>query len=180
VGIRTYDTFTPTLLALVAVFVDWLTALIVFSQAIILGVLGRSAMPDLGLTRVPRLSIVFTLVAMLMALVVSLLTHFDPAIDSAIVLLPIVILTTLVDRIYAVAVESGMRIVTYRLMWIVVAAIVSLAILLQSHWGQLLLAYAEAHAITVAIIILLGEYHGRQLSEFSNMRWMKEPSRKKE
>lgn len=177
VGIRTYGTFTPTLLALAMVFVDWVTAATVFVLVTILGVTGRALLPDLELSRVPRLSIVFTLVAMFMALVVSLLIHFDPALDSAVVLLPIVILTTLIDRIYAVADESGLRVALFRLGWTIVAAVASLLILLQTYWGEWLLAFPEMHAITVAVIILLGRYRGRRLINLRWLVWLKEPAK---
>lgn len=178
IGIRTYGTFTPTLLALGIVFVDWLTALITFTLVTLLGVIGRAMLPKLGLSRVPRLSIVFTLVATIMAFVVSLLTHYNPAVDSAVVLLPIVILTMLVDRIYTIADERGPVIALIRLGWTVLAALLSLAILLQSSWGEWLLAYPEAHALTITAIILLGQYKGKRLNSLSGLGWMKEPARK--
>ncbi len=178
VGIRTYGTFTPTLLALAAVYVDWLTATLVFSLVIILGVAGRALLPGLELSRVPRLTVVFTLVAMLMTLVVSLLTYFDPSLDSAVVLLPIVILTTLIDRIYTVADENGLHIALLRLAWAIVAALVSLVILLQSQWGEWLLAYPEVHAVTITVIILLGRYRGKRLTDLRWLEWLREPAKK--
>lgn len=177
VGIRTYGTFTPTLLALAAVFADWLTAATVFGLVTVLGVAGRSLMPELNLARVPRLSIVFTLVAMIMTLVVSLLIYFNPTLDSAVVLLPTVILTMLVDRIYTVADETGLRIALFRLGWTMLAALFSLVILLQSEWGAWLLAYPEMHAITVALIILLGRYQGQRLSDLYGLNWLREPAK---
>lgn len=175
VGIRTYGTFTPTLLALAAVFVDWQTAATVFGLVTLLGIAGRALLPGLALTREPRLSIVFTLVAIAMALTVSLLVHFDPLLDSAVVLLPIVILTTLVDRIYAVADDYGPRVALLRLGWTIAAALISLGILLQAHWGETLLAFPESHAVTIAAIILLGRYRGRHLADLRWLAWLKEP-----
>lgn len=179
VGIRTYGTFTPTLLALAAVFVDWFTAAIIFTLVTILGIAGRAMLPELGLTRVPRLSIVFTLVAFLMVMVVSMLNFFDPSVDGSVILLPIVILTTLVDRIYTLADERGLRIAISRLVWTLVAAVLSLLILLQTHWGFWILAYPEIHAVTVAVIILLGSYKGKQLKSYKWLGWIKEPAAKK-
>jgi hypothetical protein len=175
VGIRTYGTFTPTLLALAAVYVDWVTAATVFALVTMLGVAGRALLPDLELSRVVRLSVVFTLVASVMALVVSLLIQFDPSVDSAVVLLPIVILTTLVDRIYAIADENGPRVALFRLGWTIIAALASLLILLQRHWGEWLLVYPEMHAITLVAILLLGRYRGRRLLSLPGLKWLREP-----
>ena len=175
VGIRTYGTFTPTLLALAAVFADWQTAATVFGLVTLLGIAGRALLPGLALAREPRLSIVFTLVAIAMALTVSLLVHFDPLLDGAVVLLPIVILTTLVDRIYAVVDDYGPRVALLRLGWTIAAALISLGILLQAHWGEKLLAFPESHAVTIAAIILLGRYRGRRLADLRLLAWLKEP-----
>ncbi|MCW8964140.1 MAG: transglutaminase-like domain-containing protein [Gammaproteobacteria bacterium] len=175
IGIRTYGTFMPTLLALAAVFVDWLTAVTVFFLVTTLGVAGRALLPGLQLSRVSRLSVVFTLVAVFMALAVSLLVFLNPKIDSTVVLLPIVILTTLVDRIYTVADESGLRTAILRLAWTIAAALVSMVVLLQAHWGEWILIYPESHAITLAVIIIIGGYRGRRLADLSWLSWIREP-----
>ena len=179
IGIRTYGTFSATLLALAAVFVDWITALITFTLVTIMGVVGRAMMPALGLSRVPRLSIVFTSVAMIMVLVVSMLSYMELSVDGGVILLPIVILTTLVDSIYSVADERGVRIALFRLGWTVAAALIALVILLQNEWGAWILSYPEVHAITIALIIFTGHYQGRKLVSLKYFSWMKEPSSKK-
>lgn len=177
-GITTYGTFTPTLLALAVTHVDWPTAVIVLLLVTIIGVTIRSAMPGLNLQRTPRLAIVFIMVTMSMSLVVSGISYYDPAIDSTVTLLPLVILTMLIDRIYTVYDERGVHSTIVRLFWTVIAAIVSLYILLQSHWGTFLVAYPEVHAATLAAIIMIGLYRGPKLSDAPAFRWLREPARK--
>jgi hypothetical protein len=176
-GIRTYGTFTPTLLALAMTHVDTKMAMIVFTLVTTIGVAIRAAMPNLNLQRAPRLAIVFTLVAMSMAIVVSGIKYYDPRVESAVVLLPTVILTMLVDRIYTVYDESGIRITLVRLFWTAVSALASLVILLQSHWGAWLVSYPEVHAITLAVIILVGLYDGPKLKDLPALHWLREPTR---
>ncbi len=176
-GIRTYGTFTPTLLALAVTHVYWVTAIIVLLLVTVISVAIRSAMPDLDLQRTPRLAIVFTLVAMSMSIVVSGISYYDPGVDNTVTLLPLVILTMLVDRIYTVYDERGIHTAIVRLAWTVIAAMISLSVLLQTHWGTWLVAYPEMHAITLAIVILIGLYHGTKLSELPSLAWLKEPSR---
>ena len=55
---------------------------------------------------------------------------------------------------------------------------VSLYILLQSHWGTFLVAYPEVHAATLAAILLIGLYNGPKLSDVPAFRWLREPARK--
>jgi len=176
-GIRTYGTFTPTLLALAITHVDWTTAVIVLLLVTIIGVTIRAAMPELNLQRTPRLAIVFTLVAMSMTIVVSGINYFNPAADNTVTLLPLVILTMLVDRIYTIYDERGFHSAIVRLFWTVIAAMISLFVLLQTHWGSWLVSYPEMHAITLAVVIMVGLYHGPKLSNVPSFYWLREPSR---
>lgn len=178
-GIRTYGTFTPTLLALAVMLVDWATAAIVLALVTVIGVALRSTMPELNLQRTPRLAIVFTLVAMSMSIVVSGINYADPSSDSTVTLLPLVILTMLVDRIYTVYDESGLQTAIVRLGWTVAAAIVSLFVLLQSHWGTFLVSFPETHAVTLALIIMFGLYKGPRLKNIPAFHWLREPVRRK-
>lgn len=177
-GIRTYGTFTPTLLALAITHVYWITAIIVLFLVTVIGVGIRAAMPDLNLSRTPRLAIVFTLVAMSMSIVVSGINYFDPGVENAVTLLPLVILTMLVDRIYTVYDERGLHTAIVRLAWTVIAAIAALFVLLQAHWGAWLVVYPEAHAITLAIVIMVGLYNGPRLKNLASFKWLQEPDRK--
>ena len=176
-GIRTYGTFTPTLFALAITHVYWITAIIVLLLVTVIAVTIRAAMPDLKLQRTARLAIVFTLVAMSMSIVVSGISYFDPGVDNTVTLLPLVILTMLVDRIYTVYDERGLHTAIVRLAWTVVAAMISLYVLLQTHWGTWLVSYPEVHAVTLAIVIMIGLYHGPKLRDLPSFAWLKEPSR---
>ena len=66
-----------------------------------------------------------------------------------------------------------------RLFWTVVSAIISLAILVQVHWGSWLVSYPEAHAITLAVVILIGLYKGPRLMDLPALTWLREPPRAK-
>ncbi|MDH5396473.1 MAG: transglutaminase-like domain-containing protein, partial [Gammaproteobacteria bacterium] len=70
VGVHSYGVFTPTLLALAIVYTNLATTLVIFIVVSFLAVWGRSIFPA-TITRVPRLSIIFTLIAIILALSVS-------------------------------------------------------------------------------------------------------------
>ncbi len=178
-GIRTYGTFTPSLMALAIMHVDRITALIVFLLVTGIGITIRAYLPEMNLQRTARLAMVFTLVSISMAVVMSGFIYFDPAADSIVVLLPVVVLTMLVDRIYTVADQRGMRTAMIRLLWTFVSAAISLLILSQADWSLWLVAYPEIHAITLAIIIIVGMYRGPKLSELPVLGWLHEPDTRK-
>ena len=173
-GIRGYGTFTPTLLALSVVYAGWITALVLLSIVIALGLSGRAAMPD-KLPRITRLAVVFTIVAISMVLGVSLIEFFNININEHVMLLPIVILTSLIDRFYSTAEDYGIHIAMRRMIWTIVMGLMIYPILKLDSVGAFLLAYPETHFFTLSIILLLSMYNGMQLSEFTIFSWIKEP-----
>lgn len=177
-GIRGYGTFTPTLLALAAVYADWIAALVLLIIVIALGLSGRSTMPD-KLSRTPRLAIMFTIVVMSMLLGVSLMEYFKITPGGHVLLLPIVILTSLIDRFYSTADNDGIHIAIRRLAWTIVISILCYPIIKLESLGAFLLTYPETHFITLSLILMISTYKGKQLSEHSYFRWIREPSRSK-
>lgn len=179
VGVRTIGTFTPTLLALATVYADWQTATIIFLIVIIIGIGGRALLPGLKLLKIPRLSIVFTLVTVSMALTVSALEyfHFTPA--GHVVLLPLVVLTTIVDRTYSVSDQEGKRTALFRLGWTVVVALCCIGIFKWQGLSRSVLAYPELHFITLAALLLIGLYNSRKLTDFTFFHFLKEDHGKK-
>jgi len=174
VGIRTYGTFTPALIGLAARYADWVTALMIFSVVAILGLSGRHFIHG-KLLRAPRLSIVFTLVAVAMTLGVSLLEYFNLSTSGHVVLLPIVILTTLVDRIYTTTDDNGIHTAMVRLGWTMAVAIVCLGILQMEWLGHLILQYPESQLLTIALILLTSTYSGGKIINMLPLRWLDEP-----
>lgn len=178
VGVHTFGTFTPAMLALAAIYVDWVTAVVIFIVVGVIALFGRSMMPGLKLSRAPRLTIVFSLVALAMALAVSIMAQFDLLTGAQVVLLPIVILTSLVDRIYSVVDDEGLHAASIRLLWTGITAVGCFFILSSETLGDLLVAYPELHLITIALVLALSGYTGPQLRHYPQLRWLSTPEKK--
>jgi len=178
IGIRTFGTFTPSLLALSARYADWITATVIITVVAITGILGRSVMPD-KLTRVPRLTIVFTVVAMGMTLSVSLMDYFSYNPAGHVVLLPIIILTSLIDRLYSVLDDSGVKPALVRLGWTAAVGVGCYFILIQEQIGHFILANPEIHLLTIALVLILSTYKYKKLSQFTGFKWITEPGKPK-
>jgi hypothetical protein len=179
-GIRAIGTFTPTLLALAAVYADWRTTITIFIIVVTIGFGGRALMPGLKLLKIPRLSVIFTLVTVSMTLTVSILEyfHFTPA--GHVVLLPLVVLTTIVDRTYTAVDRDGKRIALKRLGCTIGVAIGCVWLFRWEFIGRLLLVHPELHFITLALLLLLGLYNARKLSDFSFFQFLAEDHKKKD
>ncbi len=77
IGLRTFGTFSPTLLALAFVFShDWQTGLVLLLAVIVLGFSSRAFLERLKLLLVPRLGIILTLVVLCMVFSISVLDYF--------------------------------------------------------------------------------------------------------
>ena len=63
-------------------------------------------MPE-KMTRVPRLSIILTIVAVGMVFSISIMDYYKLNPNPAVILLPIIVLTNLVDRFYKTTDEGG-------------------------------------------------------------------------
>ncbi len=179
IGIRTIGTFTPTLLALATVYADRRIAAIIFLIVVVIGIGGRALLPGLKLMKVPRLSVVFTLVALTMAFSISVLDFVSAQPAGHLVLLPMVVLTTIVDRVYSVADENSKRVALLRLFWTIVVALCCVLIFQWGRVGRLLLFYPEIHLITLAVLLLLGLYDGRKLTDISYFRFLVEKTKAK-
>lgn len=178
VGVRTYGTFTPALLALAATHVAWVTAVTVFAVVSVFAFFGRYMLPGLKLGRAPRLTIVLTMVALSMSLAVSIMAYFGLLSDPGVVLLPIVILTALVDRIYTVVDEDGLHAAVMRLAWTAFVALGCFFILTWEALGELLVHYPELHLTTIALIIILSHYAGPKLAHVPGLKWLAGRGRK--
>jgi transglutaminase-like putative cysteine protease len=169
IGINTFGTFTPTLLALSFVYNDWRTGIVVFVTVIVLGMVTRALLDRLKLLLVPRLSVILTLVALTIVFAVSALFYLSWAPTDA-VLLPMVILTMTVERFYLTSEEDSPRIAAQLLANTVLVAVCCYLVLRWQAVGRMLLVYPELHLVTIAVLILLGRYSGYRLSELMRFR----------
>lgn len=174
VGARTYGSFTPSLIAMTIIHAEWFTVLTVAAIVIAIGLLSRSAIPD-KTSKVPRLSVLFTVVALAMVLSVSVMDYFGLNPDAKVVLLPIIVLTNLVDRFYSVMDEQGPFTASYRLIWTAIVTLGCILLFAMPLFQQTVLNYPEMHLMVLALILLLGQYKGKKLSDMPRFSWIKEP-----
>ena len=108
VGIGTFGTFSPALLAMSFIYANWQTGLAILLIVVMAGVVSRSLLERLRLLTVPRLTIILTLVILCVVFGLSILYYLLPEIVTDAVLLPMVILTMLIERFYVTTEEDGL------------------------------------------------------------------------
>jgi hypothetical protein len=156
-GIHSYGVFTPTILALAMIYAQWEVTLLMLVIILLLVYLGRPTFHG-SMSRTPRLSIIFTLVAISMVFGVSLLDYMEVTTQSLLILLPIVILTSLIDRFFSVTESLGYHTAFVRLTWTLIITFAILPILQLVWLGNWLLRYPEFHLITLAGFIVISAY----------------------
>ena len=174
IGVSSYGVFTPTLLALALVYANIITTLIVFIVIVSLAVGGRSFFPT-TLTRIPRLSILFTLIAVILTMSVSVLDYFNIEQGEKVILLPTIILTSLVDHFYRAIEDKGLKIATTRMVWTIFIALICLPIIQFETLGHFILQYPEIHLNTLALFLLISLYKGKHLIKLPIINFFSEP-----
>lgn len=170
IGIRTFGTFTPTLIALSFVYSDWRMGIVVFFIVLTLGLTSRTLIDRLRLLVVPRLSIMLTIVVLCMVFSISAFEYLDWTPTAQAVLLPMVILTMMVERFFLTVEEDGFGVSIRLLAATLAVAFCCYLLLCWNAVGRLLLAYPETHLFTIAVLILLGRYSGYRLVELWRFR----------
>ena len=175
VGVQTFGTFAPALLAMSFIYADWKTGLAILLVVVTAGLFGRLFLERLRLLMVPRLSIILTLAILCVVFCVSAFDYIEIAPSAQAVLLPMVILTILIERFYVTVEEDGLMYAVQLAAGTVIVAMLCFAILAWEEVGQWVLKYPEVHFFTIAAFIVLGRYAGYRLTELWRFRDLVEP-----
>jgi hypothetical protein len=170
VGIGTFGTFSPALLAMSFIYANWETGVAILIIVMLAGVSSRTFLERLRLLAVPRLSIILTVVILCVVFGVSILHYILPEISTDAVLLPMVILTMLIERFYVTTEEDGLVYTVQLAAGTLLVAALCYAILAWDSVGKFVLVYPEAHFFTIAAFILLGRYAGYRITELWRFR----------
>jgi hypothetical protein len=175
VGIGTFGTFSPALLAMSFIYADWKIGLLILLIVVTVGLFGRSVLERLRLLMVPRLAIILTMVVLCVVFTLSTLYYVFPTITAQAVLLPLVIMTMLIERFHVTVEEDGFMYAIKLSIGTAVVAALCYAVLVWPEMGNFVLVYPEAHFFTIAIFIMLGRYAGYRLTELWRFRDLVEP-----
>jgi hypothetical protein len=154
--------------------------LLILIVVVTIGLFGRSILERLRLLMVPRLAIILTMVVLCVVFTLSTLYYLFPTISAQAVLLPMVIMTMLIERFHVTMEEDGAVYAGKLLLGTALVAMLCYAVLRWPDMGNYVLIYPEAHFFTIAVFILLGRYAGYRVTElwrFRDLIGPGEPSR---
>ncbi|MGD8478311.1 MAG: inactive transglutaminase family protein [Burkholderiales bacterium] len=160
VGIRTFGTFMPVLIAIAFRETHVLWGIVLFTLVVSIALLVRLYFESLRLLVVPRLSSVLIVVVLTMAgiSVVSNQLGFERGLSVA--LFPIVILTMTVERMSITWDERGPAEMMRLGLGSLIVAVAAYVIMVNSYVEHICLVFPELLLIVLACNLLLGRYAG--------------------
>lgn len=170
VGVKTFGTFMPVLIALAFRQTQLLWGVILFSVLVALGLLVRFYLERLKLLLVPRLAAVLIVVVLLMAglSIVSHLWGLPQGLSVA--LFPMVILTMTIERMSIVWEERGGGEAIQQGVGSLAVASLAYAVMNLEWLQHLVFVFPELLLLLLAGVMLLGRYSGYRLSELRRFR----------
>ena len=172
VGIKTFGTFMPVLIALAFRDSGLLWGIFLFIVVVAVGLAIRFYMERLKLLLVPRLAAVLTVVVLLLA-ALSILTHgLGMQRGLSVALFPMVILTMTIERMSIVWEERGPAEALVAGFGSLMTAALAFLIMNAKFVEHLVFVFPELLLVLLAAIVLLGRYSGYRLMDIYRFRVM--------
>lgn len=170
IGIKTYGTFMPILIALAFRETQLLAGIILFTLVIAAGLLVRFYMERLRLLLVPRLTAVLIVVVLLMAAVSVLSNRLGIEVGLSVALFPMVILTMTIERISVTWDERGANQAMREAVGTLAVAALAHLVMSWPPIEHVVFVFPEVLLLLFSITLILGRYSGYRLSELFRFR----------
>ncbi len=170
VGIKTFGTFMPVLVALAFNWTGLIAGLVLFATIISLGLLVRFYMERLKLLLVPRLTAVLIVVVLLMALVSVVSNKLGLNVGLSVALFPMIILTMTIERVSVAWEERGAAYSIKQTLGSLAIAALAYTAMGQPRLQHLIFVFPELLLVLLAVTLILGRYSGYRLSELFRFR----------
>ena len=165
IGIKTFGTFMPILIALAFRETQLLWGIVLFSLVVALGLSMRFYLEHLKLLLVPRLAAILILVVLLMA-ILSIISHkLGLERGLSVALFPMVILTMTIERMCIVWEERGAQESIQQGLGSLTVAVLTYVAMTLPYVEHLLFVFPELLLLLLAGTLLLGRYSGFRLLE---------------
>jgi hypothetical protein len=174
IGIRTFGTFMPVLIALSFRETELLWGVFLFIILVGTGLLIRLYLEHLKLLVVPRLAAILIVVIGLMAFLSVLTNKLGLERGLSVALFPMVILTMTIERMSIVWDELGAFEALKQGSGSIIAAVIAYLIMSIKFVEHLVFVFPEVLLILLAATLLLGRYSGFRLLELRRFKALTE------
>ncbi|MBL4851708.1 MAG: inactive transglutaminase family protein [Gammaproteobacteria bacterium] len=172
IGIKTFGTFMPILIALAFRETQLLWGIVLFVMIVSLGLMLRFYLERMRLLLVPRLTSILVIVVILMV-IISIITN-ELGVDRAlsVALFPVVILAMTIERMSITWEENGAREAMMQGLGSLIVACVGFLVMNNESLMYLMFVFPELLFIVLALSLLMGRYTGYRLFELHRFRAM--------
>jgi len=165
IGVKTFGTFMPVLVALAFRETLLLWGVALFAVVVSLGLIVRFYLERLRLLLVPRLTCVLTVVVLLMAGISVLSQRLDLQPGLSIALFPMVIISMTIERMSIVWEERGASEAVQEGVGSLLVAAVAYLVMGLKWLEHLAFVFPELLLLVIAITLIVGRYTGYRLLE---------------
>ncbi len=170
VGLDTFGTFSPMLLAMAFRELSLGTGLLVIGGIVSLGCLLRRLLDDLKVLFIPKLSIILSANVIFIMVMIILSFHRGAQQTYYATFLPLVIITWIIERFTISQIEDGTKVALNTALGTTLVA-VSVYWVMKIHAVQIyFFAFPELILVVIAILLLVGRYSGMKVVELWRFR----------
>lgn len=176
VGVTTYGTFMPLLIAFALRSFPLSQGLALVAFVLSLGVATRLLLERLRLLMVPRLALLLCVVVLSVTALAVIGDELGARELFAGILFPIVILTMLVERFTIAIAEEGLREALVPAGWSVLVATTCYPVLRSGLLEHLTFTYPELVVVAMGVLVWIGGYTGYRVSDLIRFRSLAAPA----
>ena len=165
IGLKTFGTFMPVLIALAFRETRVIWGIILFTIIVSFGLAARFYLDQLRLLLVPRLAAILTVVIMLMIFISVISQNLGLEAGLSVALFPMVILTMTIERMCITWDERGASEAIKSGVGSLIAAVIAFGAMNYPPLQYLVFAFPELLLVLLAIILWFGQYRGYRFFE---------------
>jgi len=170
VGIQTFGTFMPILIAIAFRETQLLWGVILFTGIVFAGLLIRLYLERLRLLLIPRLAAILVIVVIIMLMISFFTSRLGLHRLLSISLFPMVILAMTIERMSITWEESGAQTALIQGLGSLIVACLGYLVMTNEHLSYLMFAFPEFLLVILGVCIWMGRYTGYRLSELMRFR----------
>ncbi len=170
IGIQTFGTFMPVLVALAFRDTQLFLGVLLFTIAVSVGLIARYFLSWFRLLMVPRLASMLSVVVLLLLCAAILMSHFDIEQGLSIALFPLVIMTMTIERMSILWEELGPLSAIKRGLGTLLSAVIVYVCIFPASVQYSFFIFPELILLILSLTILIGRYTGYRFSELMRFR----------
>lgn len=170
VGVRTAGTFMPVLIAVAFLQTSLLPGLISFVLVVAAGLLMRGYLSKLNMLLVARIATLVVIVVFMIALFSVIGAKLGLKTGMTVTFFPMIILAWTIERMSILWEEEGAHEVMVQGAGSLIVAVFAYLIMSNPLMAHLSFNFPEMHFVTLAFILLAGQYTGYRFSELGRFR----------